>query len=436
MEAPMPPPPPELWNFAVVLVLGAIMLWSARLMQMLLTFLDVRHAASADAVLALRDLGASVSVLENASMWHLQQLLRSKVETSACPMRRVTLPFQLLQPTLTITRAPSASSDLPPAFSLAFAFRSDVPATAQVLWGVRADALQRAPAPSDCRRSSSGFRPPVLERVSAHRLARAFRALPLLFSRARRQRRRHKLRDDADAEEADSTGAQRHERSVFDRDCSRSQSDVHEFAATDRGDVSVPVPACAFETPPEEVQSLLRETDDPDMPAPAPLPSPVPSIEPRFAAVIVLRSLQPPVVTSSPRWRGMRAHSVRDDSVVAQCIAIDLLPTPAKPERFSPVVVKMINFTANGSCVLAQEIFGRDRTASRGPPSASSSECAICLEGSLAAILLPCRHFCVCIECLDAIDRCPICRAPFSTYACFENPPPSASSACADGLQK
>ncbi|GLE10824.1 hypothetical protein PINS_up023075 [Pythium insidiosum] len=95
MEAPMPPPPPELWNFAVVLVLGAIMLWSARLMQMLLTFLDVRHAASADARLRARE---CVHVAPPA--------------TAAIQGRDVRVPhatrhaaFQLLQPTLTITRA-------------------------------------------------------------------------------------------------------------------------------------------------------------------------------------------------------------------------------------------------------------------------------------------------------------------------------------------
>lgn len=61
-----------------------------------------------------------------------------------------------------------------------------------------------------------------------------------------------------------------------------------------------------------------------------------------------------------------------------------------------------------------QEIFGtRDATA---------GECAICLEGAIAAVLLPCRHFCVCRTCLEEIDRCPICRAKFTTYACYAEP--------------
>jgi hypothetical protein len=34
--------------------------------------------------------------------------------------------------------------------------------------------------------------------------------------------------------------------------------------------------------------------------------------------------------------------------------------------------------------------------------------------------LLPCRHFCVCSTCLDEIDRCPICRTQFSTYAIYK----------------
>lgn len=63
--------------------------------------------------------------------------------------------------------------------------------------------------------------------------------------------------------------------------------------------------------------------------------------------------------------------------------------------------------------LLLQEIFGRE--------SGSGGECVICLERPLAAILLPCRHFCVCRECLEEIDQCPICRAKFSTYACYQD---------------
>ncbi|KAJ0409708.1 hypothetical protein ATCC90586_007497 [Pythium insidiosum] len=358
MEAP--PQPPELWNFAVVILLGAIMIWSARLMQLMLTFLDVRYAVSADAVLALRDLGASVSVLENASMWHLQQLLRAKVETSAFPMRRVTLPFHLHAPSLAVARAPTGPGEPAAAVSLSFALRSDVPVTAQVLWGVSADALQRASTPS----GSSRFAPPVLERVSTQGAWRAIRALPLLFSRVRRQRRRHKLRDDTAAEDDDAEGArepseQRQSSSVLDPKCSRSQSELHRFAATERAHVCVSIPSCAFETPPEEVQSLLRETDDSepvDLAPQAPAFPRVRPAEPCFAAVIVLRSAQPPVVAASPRWRGSRSpSSPREETVVAQCIAIDLLPTPVKPERFSAVVAKTLNFTSSGACVVSQD---------------------------------------------------------------------------------
>uniref|UniRef100_K3W885 RING-type domain-containing protein n=1 Tax=Globisporangium ultimum (strain ATCC 200006 / CBS 805.95 / DAOM BR144) TaxID=431595 RepID=K3W885_GLOUD len=99
------------------------------------------------------------------------------------------------------------------------------------------------------------------------------------------------------------------------------------------------------------------------------------------------------------------------DDVICQCIALDFLPTPVKPDKFSPVTVKKLTFTSSNVYV-PQEIFGHDAKAAGG-------ECVICLEGALAAVLLPCRHFCVCRVCLDEIDQCPICRTKFTTYVCY-----------------
>lgn len=72
------------------------------------------------------------------------------------------------------------------------------------------------------------------------------------------------------------------------------------------------------------------------------------------------------------------------------------------------------------SLVFSQDIFGRDAT--------SGGECVICLEGALSVVLLPCRHLCVCRVCLDEIDRCPICRAKFSTYVCYAESTAAAGS--------
>ncbi|EPS69031.1 hypothetical protein M569_05730 [Genlisea aurea] len=40
----------------------------------------------------------------------------------------------------------------------------------------------------------------------------------------------------------------------------------------------------------------------------------------------------------------------------------------------------------------------------------SSHLCKVCFESSTAAILLPCRHFCLCKSCSLACSECPICR--------------------------
>lgn len=45
-----------------------------------------------------------------------------------------------------------------------------------------------------------------------------------------------------------------------------------------------------------------------------------------------------------------------------------------------------------------------------------SDECVVCLTESKKVLLLPCRHLCVCGQCLTFIDKCPVCRATFEEY--------------------
>ena len=56
----------------------------------------------------------------------------------------------------------------------------------------------------------------------------------------------------------------------------------------------------------------------------------------------------------------------------------------------------------------------------------SSPECIACLTDPRDTILLPCRHLCVCSDCFDrlTLDRCPVCRAPFTSYLRFTDPAP------------
>ncbi len=67
------------------------------------------------------------------------------------------------------------------------------------------------------------------------------------------------------------------------------------------------------------------------------------------------------------------------------------------------------------------------------------NECVICLTEKKQIFLLPCRsvetlghpphffrHMCVCRGCFIHIDKCPVCRAPFSTYVMVQDPSPSS----------
>ncbi|KAJ8767198.1 hypothetical protein K2173_013595 [Erythroxylum novogranatense] len=47
---------------------------------------------------------------------------------------------------------------------------------------------------------------------------------------------------------------------------------------------------------------------------------------------------------------------------------------------------------------------------SQGNGDANSHMCKVCFESPTAAILLPCRHFCLCKSCSLACSECPICR--------------------------
>ena len=43
-------------------------------------------------------------------------------------------------------------------------------------------------------------------------------------------------------------------------------------------------------------------------------------------------------------------------------------------------------------------------------------DCVICMCDEKQVMLLPCRHYCVCPQCLVKIDKCPVCRATFEEY--------------------
>ncbi|GJN19874.1 hypothetical protein PR202_gb07189 [Eleusine coracana subsp. coracana] len=56
-----------------------------------------------------------------------------------------------------------------------------------------------------------------------------------------------------------------------------------------------------------------------------------------------------------------------------------------------------------------QEMKEKD-TDALGEKDSNSHVCKVCFESAAAAVLLPCRHFCLCKPCSLACSECPLCR--------------------------
>lgn len=126
------------------------------------------------------------------------------------------------------------------------------------------------------------------------------------------------------------------------------------------------IPSTSTCGPSEEIQSLRTEVEHD---AGNPLAgldgqtSGVPQLqqkeEPRYGAVVLVGSLdffeskesklnangsQLLTKQSNGKLTANNSSSSQDE-VICQCVAIDFLPTPAKAEKFTPVVVKKLTFT-------------------------------------------------------------------------------------------
>lgn len=75
---------------------------------------------------------------------------------------------------------------------------------------------------------------------------------------------------------------------------------------------------------------------------------------------------------------------------------------------------KQLVLTPTGVLEL-QDVFGLNDYA-------NSPECVACMTEPKDTILLPCRHLCVCRTCFNhlTLDKCPVCRAPFTSYLRFD----------------
>ncbi|KAJ8714229.1 hypothetical protein PYW08_007849 [Mythimna loreyi] len=56
-----------------------------------------------------------------------------------------------------------------------------------------------------------------------------------------------------------------------------------------------------------------------------------------------------------------------------------------------------------------------------GAAHAADALCCVCASHPLSRALLPCRHACLCADCLPKLDKCPICRSVITSYFCIRN---------------
>lgn len=64
---------------------------------------------------------------------------------------------------------------------------------------------------------------------------------------------------------------------------------------------------------------------------------------------------------------------------------------------------------------VAKEEVKKDAAADEGD-SSLDDDCVVCLTNPKTTFLIPCRHMCVCSDCLKQVDKCPVCRTPFDEY--------------------
>jgi len=69
-----------------------------------------------------------------------------------------------------------------------------------------------------------------------------------------------------------------------------------------------------------------------------------------------------------------------------------------------------ISKLSDGRSLILQDIFTPSTTIS------DDSACAICLTERVTRVLLPCKHACICENCFNLIDKCPICKGRVISY--------------------
>ena len=48
--------------------------------------------------------------------------------------------------------------------------------------------------------------------------------------------------------------------------------------------------------------------------------------------------------------------------------------------------------------------------------SRETENCVVCQENSITIAILPCKHTCICTECLHKLHKCPMCRSFIQSF--------------------
>ncbi|XVF67787.1 hypothetical protein PTKIN_Ptkin10aG0149900 [Pterospermum kingtungense] len=112
--------------------------------------------------------------------------------------------------------------------------------------------------------------------------------------------------------------------------------------------------------------------------------------------------------TDAPHRNGMdnaddpKANNIESNNIPKERQASEVSSKPAnKIPKEEPLFVRLK--------ARMQEMKGKE-LKSLGNGDANSHTCKVCFESPTAAVLLPCRHFCLCKSCSLACSECPICR--------------------------
>ncbi|AUR45134.1 inhibitor of apoptosis protein 1 [Spilosoma obliqua nucleopolyhedrosis virus] len=102
------------------------------------------------------------------------------------------------------------------------------------------------------------------------------------------------------------------------------------------------------------------------------------------------------------------------------CRVRDWLPTDDPWQRHAisnPQCYFMVCIKGDEFCNSARQVDVAPDEPATSPVVSEALECKICLERQRDAVLLPCRHFCVCMQCYFALDsKCPTCRQDVTNF--------------------